>query len=152
MLQRFRDGETIDRVAMMPVFTGDDPFAGQHLGLRFESFQREQITASLHADARLHQPFGIVHGGVWCSVIESVASIAGWLHVALDGNVVVGVHNSTNFLRPYVAGRVSITGTPLHVGRQQHLWEVAIMSEEHKRVAHGQVRLHVMQPPDEQLH
>jgi 1,4-dihydroxy-2-naphthoyl-CoA hydrolase len=147
VLARFHAGETIDRNTMMAVFAGDDPFAGQFLGLTFETFQRDQVVARLDASERLHQPFGIVHGGVWCSVIESVASIAGWLHVALDGYVVVGVNNTTDFLRPHVTGPVEITGTPLHLGRQQHLWEVDICSEENKRVAHGQVRLHVMRPP-----
>lgn len=147
VLDRFLAGETIDRDSMMAVFAGDDPFAGQFLGLTFVSFQRDKLVATLTADARLHQPFGIVHGGVWCAVIESVASIAGWLRVARDGYVVVGVNNTTDFLRPHVAGPVTITGTPLHVGRQQQLWEVDIRAEEGKRVAHGQVRLHVMRPP-----
>jgi uncharacterized protein (TIGR00369 family) len=147
VLRRFRAGEQIDKDTMMAVFAGDDPFAGQYLGLTFESFQAEKLTATLEADERLHQPFGIVHGGVWCAVIESVASIAGWLHVALDGYVVVGVNNTTDFLRPHVSGMVRVTGTPLHMGRQQHLWEVDIRNDENKRVAHGQVRLHVMRPP-----
>lgn len=147
VLTRFVDGETIDRDTMMAVFAGDDPFAGQYLGLTFTSFHREKLVATLNADERMHQPFGIVHGGVWCSVIESVASIAGWLHVAMDGYVVVGVNNTTDFLRPHVTGPVIITGTPLHIGRQQHLWQVDICTTEKKRVAHGQVRLHVMRPP-----
>lgn len=149
VLQRFRAGESIDNDTMRVVFAGDDPFAGRFLGLTFLSFHRDEIRATLNADERLHQPFGIVHGGVWCSAIESVASIAGWLTVALDGYVVVGVSNTTDFLRPHVAGPVTVTGTPLHLGRQQHLWEVDIRNDTEKRVAHGQVRLHVMPPPRE---
>lgn len=149
VLQRFRDGELIDSDTMRTIFASDDPFAGKFLGLQFVSFQANEVRATLHADERLHQPFGIVHGGVWCSVIESVASIAGWLHVALDGYVVVGVSNTTDFLRPHVAGTVTVTGTPLHLGRQQQLWEVDIQNETMKRVAHGQVRLHVMRPARE---
>jgi len=149
VLTRFRAGELISPETMRTVFAGDDPFAGQFLGLQFVSFQADEVRATLTADKHLHQPFGIVHGGVWCSAIESVASIAGWLHVALDGYVVVGVSNTTDFLRPHVAGTVTVSGTPLHLGRQQQLWEVDIRNDMMKRVAHGQVRLHVMRPPAE---
>jgi len=146
VLTRFCAGELIDSDTMLAVFAGDDPFAGQYLGLQFVTFQRDKVCATLAVSERLHQPFGIVHGGVWCSVIESVASIAGWLHVALDGYVVAGVSNTTDFLRPHVTGPVHVTGTPLHIGRQQHLWEVDVRNDQNRRVAHGQVRLHVMRP------
>lgn len=149
LLQRFRAGEQLDQPTMSILFAGDDPFAGQLIGLQFASFRTNEVRATLDADAHLHQPFGIVHGGVWCSVIESVASIAGWLHVALDGYVVVGVSNTTDFLRPHVKGPVAVVGTPLHLGRQQQLWEVDIRNDMMKRVAHGQVRLHVMRSPAE---
>lgn len=87
------------------------------------------------------QPFGIPHGGVYCAVHESTASIAGM--VWLDGKgVVVGTNNSTDFLRQAAVGdTITVTATPIHRGRTQQLWRVESAKDDGKLVAQGQVRL-----------
>jgi uncharacterized protein (TIGR00369 family) len=87
-----------------------------------------------------HQPYGIVHGGVYCAAVESAGSIAGALWFG-DRGKVVGVHNSTDFLRAVNSGRLTATATPIHRGRSQQLWQVAITDEQERLVARGQVRL-----------
>jgi 1,4-dihydroxy-2-naphthoyl-CoA hydrolase len=87
-----------------------------------------------------HQPYGIVHGGVYCAAIETAASIAGAVWFG-DRGQVVGVNNNTDFLRAATEGRLRATATPLHRGRSQQLWQVAITDEQDRVVAHGQVRL-----------
>ena len=86
------------------------------------------------------QPYGITHGGVYCTVVETVASVAAALWLGDDGQV-VGVSNHTDFLRAVRDGELVATGTPIHRGRLQQLWLVEIHDEQERLVARGQVRL-----------
>ncbi len=134
-----------------------DAMAGQmgpfneHMGLRLTHVSPDRLEAAMVCDERHHQPMGIVHGGVWCSIVETLASMAGAFRAAADGNVVVGVNNSTDFLRAHRTGPVTAVATPIHVGRMQHLWAVDITRDEDgKTVARGQVRIQVL-PMDREL-
>jgi 1,4-dihydroxy-2-naphthoyl-CoA hydrolase len=83
-----------------------------------------------------------VHGGVYCSMIESMASVAAftWLAAHGGGNV-VGVNNNTDFLRAIKSGTVYGKAEPVHRGRRQQLWLVTITDDNERLVARGQVRL-----------
>jgi uncharacterized protein (TIGR00369 family) len=95
-----------------------------------------------------HTPWGVVHGGVYCTVIESAASIGASAAVMEHGQFAVGVDNSTSFLRPMVAGRVDVVAEPIQQGRTLQLWQVALTrAEDGKLVARGQVRLQNVQLP-----
>jgi 1,4-dihydroxy-2-naphthoyl-CoA hydrolase len=124
-----------------------DAFSSGVLGLVFDTVALDRLTAHLEITPTHHQPYGIVHGGVWCAVIETMASFGGALHAAKDGQLVVGVNNSTDFLRAQREGRVEVEATPVHIGRTQQLWHVVISrSEDGKPVARGQVRLQAIDP------
>lgn len=87
------------------------------------------------------QPFGIPHGGVYCAVHESTASIAGQVWLG-DKGIVVGTNNSTDFIRQAKVGdTITVTATPIHRGRSQQLWHVDSVNHEGKLIAQGQVRL-----------
>jgi 1,4-dihydroxy-2-naphthoyl-CoA hydrolase len=112
------------------------------LGLHVEEMTATRMTGWMDAGPQHHQPFGIVHGGVWASVVETFASIAGTEAVRERGQVVVGISNSTDFFRQHRQGRVNIVATPIHQGRTQQVWQVAITrAEDDRLVARGQVRL-----------
>lgn len=114
----------------------------KELGLVYTEVTAEGARAHLDVTPKLLQPMGLVHGGVFCSVVESMASVAGfaWLAEHGGGNV-VGVNNSTDFLRAGRAGRLHGVATPLHRGRRQQLWLVTISDAEQRTLARGQVRL-----------
>lgn len=89
-----------------------------------------------------HQPYGIVHGGVFCTLVETLASTGAALWAIEQGMVgCVGVNNSTDFLRAVRDGTVVGTATPVHRGRSQQIWLVEVTRDD-KLVARGQVRLH----------
>jgi 1,4-dihydroxy-2-naphthoyl-CoA hydrolase len=91
---------------------------------------------------KLYQPMGIVHGGVYCSMVESLASVAAYTWVAANhGGSVVGVNNNTDFLRAINSGTVYGSASPVHRGRRQQLWVVTIVDSDDRLVARGQVRL-----------
>jgi uncharacterized protein (TIGR00369 family) len=88
-----------------------------------------------------HTPWGVVHGGVYCSVVESAASIGASRAVLEHGQFAVGVNNNTDFLRAMTGGRVDVVAEPIQQGRTQQLWQVLLTREDGKLVARGQVRL-----------
>ena len=113
---------------------------GTALGLEFVETGPDRVVARWTVTPSHHQPYGIVHGGVYCAVIETVASIAGALWFGDRGNV-VGVNNNTDFLRALGSGTVTAVSTPIHRGRRQQLWLITITDERNRDVARGQVRL-----------
>lgn len=110
------------------------------LGLELLETSGERVVAAWEVRPDHHQPYGIVHGGVHCSVIESVASIGAAIWLGERGKV-VGVSNQTDFLRAVRDGRLTATGLPVHRGRLQQLWVVEIRDPGERLVARGQVRL-----------
>ncbi|TNH24611.1 PaaI family thioesterase [Micromonospora orduensis] len=110
------------------------------LGLKFEEATADRVVISWPVLPELHQPFGIQHGGVYCSVVETAASVGGSLWLG-DRGTVVGVSNQTDFLRAVRDGELTAVGTPVHRGRSQQLWQVEITDADERLVARGQVRL-----------
>ncbi|KOX09077.1 PaaI family thioesterase [Micromonospora profundi] len=110
------------------------------LGLKFEEATADRVVISWQVRPELYQPFGIQHGGVYCSVVETAASVGGGLWLADRGRV-VGVSNQTDFLRAVRDGELRAVGTPVHRGRSQQLWQVEITDADERLVARGQVRL-----------
>lgn len=104
----------------------------------------DSVTGHLVVGPDHHQPFGLVHGGVWCSVVETVASVgaATLARERFGSATCVGVANQTDFLRSMREGRVDVAGRPIHAGRTQQLWQVEITrAGDGALVARGQVRL-----------
>jgi uncharacterized protein (TIGR00369 family) len=117
------------------------------LGLEYLEFSPDGLRARLQIHDKLLQIAGIVHGGVYCSVIESVASVSGGVWLAQHGGgTVVGVNNNTDFLRAISSGTVTAESTPIHRGRRQQLWLVTITDDNDRVVARGQVRLQNIPP------
>jgi 1,4-dihydroxy-2-naphthoyl-CoA hydrolase len=123
---------------------GPGPFV-EHLGLEFTSVDANRVAATWVARPALHQPYGIVHGGVHCSVVETLASVgaAAWLG---DRGQVVGVYNNTDFYRAVTEGPMTSEATPLHRGRSQQVWLVETRDSEDRVVSRGQVRLQNLYP------
>ena len=119
------------------------PIAGgfvELLGLRFDEVSPDRVAMSWDVTPALHQPYGIVHGGVYASVVETAASVAAAAWLGERGQV-VGVNNSTDFLRAAREGTLHAVAEPVHRGRLQQLWLVEIRDENERLVARGQVRL-----------
>ena len=122
------------------------------LGMMIDEMTPSRVVGYVDIDERHHQPYGIVHGGVWASIVESVGShgAAAAAHELTGSMAVVGVANSTDFLRPHRTGRVRATGTPVFVGRTQQVWLVEIVRDEDGTlVARGQLRLQNLPNPPE---
>jgi 1,4-dihydroxy-2-naphthoyl-CoA hydrolase len=118
------------------------------LGLKVQEASGDRMVLRWKVEPSQWQPYGITHGGVYCTVVETVASIAGALGLGDDGQV-VGVSNHTDFLRAVREGELTATGTPIHRGRLQQLWLVEVHDEQDRLVARGQVRLQNLRSADQ---
>lgn len=117
------------------------------LGLTYLELTPDGGHAELKIHDKLLQPWGIVHGGVYCSIVESLASVSGHIWLSDNGGgTVVGVNNNTDFLRAIGSGTVTAVSTPIHRGRRQQLWLITITDEDDRLVARGQVRLQNIPP------
>lgn len=110
------------------------------LGLQVDEAGPDRVVMSCTIGPQHLQPYGIVHGGVYCSIVEGSASMGAAIWFGERGTV-VGVANHTNFLRAAREGRLVATATPIHRGRSQQLWLVEINDAQQRSVARGEVRL-----------
>jgi 1,4-dihydroxy-2-naphthoyl-CoA hydrolase len=108
------------------------------IGLKVLEATPDGVTATFEITPQLQQPYGILHGGVLCSVVESVGSISG---AVWSGGSVVGTSNHTNFIRASREGTLTARSTPIHRGRTQQLWDVEITDAQDRLIAKGQLRL-----------
>jgi 1,4-dihydroxy-2-naphthoyl-CoA hydrolase len=114
----------------------------QLLDIQFDERAPTRVAGSIAADERHHQPWGLVHGGLYTAAIESFATTGAFEAIKDQGMQAVGVTNVTDFLRPHRSGRLEVVATAIHQGRTQQLWQVEIRRpEDGKLVARGQVRL-----------
>jgi 1,4-dihydroxy-2-naphthoyl-CoA hydrolase len=117
------------------------------LEIQFDEVQPTRVSGSVAADERHHQPWGLVHGGLYTTAIETFATTGAYEAVKDRGQRAVGVANVTDFVRPHQSGRLNVSATAIHQGRTQQLWQVEIhRPEDDKLVARGQVRLQNIDP------
>ncbi|WP_375001494.1 PaaI family thioesterase [Aeromicrobium sp. CTD01-1L150] len=117
------------------------------LGVEHVDLNPDKVVVRFTITDQHLQPFGIPHGGIYCSVHESTASLAGQMWLGEKG-VVVGTNNSTDFIRQAKAGdTITVTATPIHRGRTQQLWHLDSLGPEGRLIAQGQVRLANLDQP-----
>jgi len=122
-----------------PLETGSEFL--QTSGLTVDEVSPTKVTGHVELGPQHHTPWGIVHGGVYTTAVESAASIGASAAVRDRGQVAVGLTNTTHFLRSLTEGTVTVEAVALHQGRSQQLWRVDITDGAGRLVAHGELRL-----------
>lgn len=124
--------------------TSDESLAAgafiDYLGLELTTVEPDLVEGTWTAGPHLHQPYGIVHGGAHCAVVETLASIAAGVWLGSEGKV-VGVNNNTDFYRAVTEGAIASRADPVHRGRSQQVWIVESRDAQGRLVSRGQVRL-----------
>ena len=113
----------------------------KEMGIVILAASPEEVTCELEVGEKHLQPYGIVHGGVHCGVIESLASIGAALVAQPRGQRVVGLENSTTFIRAVRSGKLHGIARPVTRGRSSQVWEAWIRDDDSLLVAQGRVRL-----------
>ena len=116
------------------------------LGLQFTKATPDEFVAELEITDRHLQPYGLVHGGVYAGMIETLCSTGAALSVWGGNKNTVGLENNTSFLKAVRGGRLSCTARPLVLGKRSHVWEASIHDNQSRLVAAGRVRLMVLEP------
>jgi 1,4-dihydroxy-2-naphthoyl-CoA hydrolase len=110
------------------------------IGLELTRVTAELVLAEWNLEPKHLQPHGIVHGGVYASVVETCCSLGAGL-AAPAGKVVVGVENHTSFIRQARQGRLRARAAPIHAGRRAQLWECSIFDAAERLIATGRLRV-----------
>ena len=110
-------------------------------GLILDEITATRVVGHIDLGPGHHTPWGIVHGGVYATAVESAASVGASGAVDDQGLVAVGLTNTTHFLRPLTSGRVTVTAVALNQGRTQQLWQVDINDQAGRLVVHGELCL-----------
>jgi 1,4-dihydroxy-2-naphthoyl-CoA hydrolase len=121
----------------------------KEMGLHFIEATPDRVVATVEISERHHQGYGIVHGGVYSGIIETLASVGAHLFASRDGRAVAGLENHTSFVRAIRGGRLTATATPITRGRRSHLWQCDVVDSEGRMIATGRVRLHSFEPGEE---
>ena len=103
---------------------------GELIGLEYLDASVDEVRARVEVTDCVRQPAGLVHGGVYAAIAESICSAATWGAVHGDGMVAMGQSNSATFLRPITEGHVNAMGRPRHRGRTTWVWDVEITDDE----------------------
>jgi 1,4-dihydroxy-2-naphthoyl-CoA hydrolase len=101
-------------------------------GLEFLEISDTQARARVPVGEQVKQAMGLVHGGVYAAIAESLSSVATWAAVMPEGKIATGMSNNTSFLRPITEGTVHAHATRLHRGRTTWVWDV-LMSDDDGR-------------------
>ena len=106
----------------------------EYIGIEFTALGDDYLEARMPVDHRTNQPYGLLHGGASAVLAETLGSVASVLVVDKEKFYCVGIEINANHVRSaregYVTGRVS----PLHLGRQTHVWDIKINNEEGKLI------------------
>ena len=117
-------------------------------GLELLEVSAEEVRARVQVRDELRQPYGLVHGGVYASLAESMTSLATGMAVLPEGSVAMGLSNSTSFLRPITAGTVHAHATRLHRGRTTWVWDVRFSDDAGRLCAVTRMTIAVRPLPD----
>jgi uncharacterized protein (TIGR00369 family) len=113
----------------------------KEMGITILEASPDEVSCEWVVTEKHHQGYGIVHGGVHCGVVETLASLGAAVVARPRGQRVVGLENTTSFIRAVRSGRLRAVARPVTRGRTTQVWEAWIRDEEGLLVAQGRVRL-----------
>ena len=115
------------------------------LGLVFTRASQTEVACEVPVGPHLTQPYGLVHGGVYATIVETLASVGAALVAMPRGQTTVGLENSTTFLRATRAGKLTGVGVPIHPGHTTQVWEVEVRDDDGRLCAKGRVRMQCLE-------
>jgi uncharacterized protein (TIGR00369 family) len=116
------------------------------LGIRTIEVSNDRIVLELDVNANVHQPYGILHGGVSALLAEGAASIGGGVNVE-PGQTVVGTELNISHLRPMRSGVLTATATPIRKGRSVQVWAIEMTDERGRTISVARCSMQVIAVP-----
>lgn len=119
------------------------PSLDKHAGIEFIEAGPDYLRARMDMNENTHQPFGRLHGGASCVLIETMGSIGASLTIS-DNKAAVGTDLSASHLRGVRSGHVIGEARPLKLGRHMQFWEVNISTEDGKQICAGKLTVAII--------
>lgn len=116
------------------------------LGLEISVCEEDEVIGRLEVRDDLKQLMGLVHGGVYAAVSESLASIGTGVAVSAEGKLATGLSNQTSFLRPVTGGTIHARAVRRHRGRTTWVWEVEITDDQDRLCVLTRMTVAVREP------
>ena len=117
------------------------------LGLTIDDATDELAHGHVEVTDRVRQPYGIVHGGVFAALAESLVSATTAVHVMGEGMIAVGQSNNTTFMRPVGEGTLRAEARRRHRGRTTWVWDVDLTDDDGRVCAVSRITMAVRPPP-----
>jgi uncharacterized protein (TIGR00369 family) len=124
----------------------DTPSVNQQLGVEVVEVSPEKVVLQVEVGPKVHQPYGILHGGVSALLAEGAASIGGAVSVGPD-EIVVGTELNCSHLRSMSTGTLIATATPIRKGRNVHVWAIDLTDETGRMICVARCTLQVLKAP-----
>ena len=120
-----------------------------YLGIRITEIGADFLRATMPVTERLHQPFGVLHGGASVALAETVGSLGATMCVDLQQFMCVGQEINANHLRAISSGTVTATARPFHLGNRSHVWHIEIRDESERLVCVSRLTMAIVErrPP-----
>jgi uncharacterized protein (TIGR00369 family) len=113
------------------------------LGIAIEELDKDRVVVSVAIDSKVHQPFGILHGGVSALLAESAASMGAMLNVS-EGQSAVGTELNISHLRSAASGTLYATATPIRIGRSMQVWGIELTDQSSRTIATARCSLAIV--------
>jgi 1,4-dihydroxy-2-naphthoyl-CoA hydrolase len=117
---------------------------GEHIGIEWTEVGDDYLKARMPVDHRTKQPYGLLHGGASVALAETLGSVGAAMVVDHTKFYCVGIEINANHIRSAREGYVTGKATPLHIGRQTHVWEIKIHNDEEKLVCVSRLTVAIM--------
>src|ERR1700691_706022 len=125
---------------------GARPNVNNELGIEVVSVTAEEEVMRVEVGPKVHQPYGILHGGVSALMAEGAASIGGAVSVGPD-QIVVGTELNCSHLRSMSSGTLTATATPVRKGRNVHVWAIDLTDETGRMICVARCTLQGLKAP-----
>jgi 1,4-dihydroxy-2-naphthoyl-CoA hydrolase len=124
----------------------ETPTVNDQLGIKVVELSKEKVVMAVEVGPKVHQPFGILHGGVSALIAEGAASVGGALNCQ-PGTTVVGTELNCSHLRSMTEGTLTATATPIRIGRTVHVWGIELTDEKQRLICIARCSLQVIATP-----
>jgi uncharacterized protein (TIGR00369 family) len=124
------------------------PNVNDQLGIIVVLVTPDKVVLSVEVGPKVHQPYGILHGGVSALMAEGAASIGGAVSVGAD-QIVVGTELNCSHLRSMTEGTLTATATPFRKGRNVHVWGIELRDDEDRLICVARCTLQVLPAPSQ---
>ena len=118
----------------------------KQLGVEVVEVSPDKVVLRVEVGPKVHQPYGILHGGVSALMAEGAASIGGAVSVG-EGEIVVGTELNCSHLRSMTSGTLTATATPVRKGRTVHVWGIELTDDENRLICVARCTLQVLKAP-----